>query len=390
MSLKAHAKPIFISLLVVFSCLGLARFAFGMILPDMQHELHMSATEAGMVGSANFIGYFIGLFAVAPFYAKWGASVLISRALWIQAASMMAMACAPHYSVAALFFTLTGFFGALANIGIMTYIAQRVPAHIKGRATGMVVAGIGFAIIMSGIVVPLLASFIEHPWRISWGFFASIIALIAYLAQGVLARFPIDSVHNQAQSLLSLTTILRSLSFWKTGVLFFLFGMSAIMFMTFFVVAVSEQWHASTTLSGTFWALLGVSSLFSGPVFGIVSDRLGRYKTLAIVFFVQAFSHACLALGLPLSWLLLSALLFGFSTWAVPSIITTLSNELFGSAYTARILGLVTLFFGVGQMVGPLLAGVTRDLTGSYTVAFTCSSLLLLSGVALAGISKKN
>ena len=165
--------------------------------------------------------------------------------------------------------------------------------------------------------------------------------------------------------------------------------MGAIMFMTFFVAAVSEQWQADTKLSGTFWALLGVSSLFSGPFFGVVSDRLGRYKTLAILFVLPGSAHAFLALGLPMQWLLLSALLFGFSTWAVPSIMTTLSNELFGSMHTARILSLVTLFFGVGQMLGPLLAGITRDLTGSYTLAFSCSTLLLLSAVGISYASQK-
>lgn len=389
MSLKERAQPIFVGLLVVFSCLGLARFAFGMILPDMQQELHMNATEAGIVGSANFVGYFIGLFAIAPFYAKFGASVLISRALWTQALSMIAMALAPHYLVAALFFTITGFFGALANIAIMTYIAQIVPAHIKGRSTGIVIAGVGFGIITSGIAVPMFATFFEHTWRISWGFFAVLIGVIGLISHVVLARFSVESLHHQQQNRLSLKTIFTSLPFWQTGILYFLFGMSAIMFMTFFVAAVSEQWHADTKLSGTFWALLGISSLFSGPLFGIVSDKLGRYKTLAILFFLQGSAHAFLALGLPLQWLLISALLFGFSTWAVPSIMTTLSNELFGSAHTARILSLVTLFFGVGQMLGPLLAGIARDLTGSYTFAFSCSTLLLLTAVGISYVSEK-
>lgn len=389
MSLKARAKPIFVGLFVVFSCLGLARFAFGMILPDMQHELNMNATQAGIVGSANFVGYFIGLFAIARFYAKFGASILISRSLWTQAFSMIAMALSPNYVIAALFFTITGFFGALANIAIMTYIAQIVPAHIKGRSTGIVVAGIGLGIITSGMAVPFFATLFEHPWRVSWAFFAVLIGLIGILAHVILARFPVESTHHQHQSHLSLKTIFTSLPFWQTGIVYFLFGMSAIMFMTFFVAAVSEQWQANTKLSGTFWALLGVSSLFSGPFFGVVSDKLGRYKTLAILFLLQGSAHAFLALGLPMQWLLLSALLFGFSTWAVPSIMTTLSNELFGSMHTARILSLVTLFFGVGQMVGPLLAGITRDLTGSYMLAFSCSTLLLLSAVGISYASQK-
>ncbi len=109
MSLRKHIWPLISGVLIVFSCLGLARFAFGMILPNMQVELGMNATQSGIVGSANFFGYFIGLFLVSSFYAKFGVAKLISRALLTQAASMILMAFTPHYIFAAIIFMITGF-----------------------------------------------------------------------------------------------------------------------------------------------------------------------------------------------------------------------------------------------------------------------------------------
>jgi len=378
LNLRTHTKPLFAGVFIVFSCLGLARFAFGMILPNMQLDFGMNATQAGIVGSANFIGYFAGLFLIAPFYTKLGPAKLISRALWTQAISMIAMAFAPHYLFAALFFIVTGFFGALANIGVMTYIAQVVPPKLKGRATGIVVAGIGLSIIVSGAIVPLVEQYSSVSWRISWGFFAVCIALIAFFSFKVLATFvPHDSAKATLDTL-SLNVILHSAPFWRTGFLFFLFGVTAIMYMTFFVATAMSKWQVSTEISGTFWAMLGVTSLFSGPVFGAVSDRIGRYATLAILFGLQACAHALLFLTLPSAWLFVSAALFGFSTWAVPSTMATLSSELFGASHTARILGLVTLFFGVGQIFGPLCAGILTDYTGDFGIAFGASTLFLL------------
>ncbi len=89
MSLHYHIAPHVAGIFIVFSCLGLARFAFGMILSNMQIELGMNATQAGIVGNANFIGYFIGLFGVARFYAKYSIATLITRSLWTQAVSML-------------------------------------------------------------------------------------------------------------------------------------------------------------------------------------------------------------------------------------------------------------------------------------------------------------
>jgi len=378
LTLRAHLKPLLAGIFIVFSCLGLARFAFGMILPNMQLELGMNATQAGLVGSSNFLGYFVGLFLIAPFYAKFGPATLISRALWTQAASMVLMAIAPHYLLAALCFSLTGFFGALANIAVMTYIAQVVPPQIKGRATGMVVAGIGLGIIVSGALVPLVERFSSFSWRISWVLFALMIAAVGFQTYKTLALFIPHSMSQTKHEVLLLRDIARFGPFWRTGFLFFMFGMTAIMYMTFFVVTAVNKWQVSTEISGTFWAVLGITSLFSGPFFGMISDQVGRYKTLGILFALQALAHLLLYVNLPSVWLLFSAALFGFSTWAVPSIMATLSSELFGSVHTARILGFITLFFGVGQMIGPLGAGLLTDMTHDFGMAFGVSSTCLL------------
>lgn len=378
LSLRSHTKPLIAGVLIVFACLGLARFAFGMILPNMQIELGMNATQAGIVGSANFIGYFIGLFLIAPFYAKFGPAQLISRALWTQCLSMLLMSLSPNYIWAASTYIITGFFGALANIAVMTYIAQVVPPQIKGRATGIVVAGIGLGIIVSGAVVPLVELILPFSWRISWAIFALLIAFMGVLTHATLEQFVPHHTSHPTADTLHLRNILAFGPFWRTGFLFFIFGMSAISYMTFFVATAVNKWQVSTEISGTFWALLGVSSLFSGPFFGAVSDRIGRYATLSILFILQAFAHGLLFLTIPSGWLLVSAGLFGFSTWAVPSIMTTLSSELFGSSHTARILGLITLFFGIGQMIGPLGAGILTDFTRDFGVAFGFSSSCLV------------
>lgn len=378
LTLREHLKPLIAGIFVVFSCLGLARFAFGMIVPNMQLELGMNATQAGIVGSSNFLGYFIGLFVIAPFYKTFGPAKLISRSLWTQGASMVFMALSPHYLLAALFFSVTGFFGALANIAIMTYIAQVVPPQIKGRATGIVVAGIGLGIIASGAIVPLVEWFSPVSWRISWAVFACFIVIIGLKTYAILLQFIPHPTGQSVHETLYLRQIVRFGPFWRTGFLFFMFGMTAIMYMTFFVATAVNKWHISTEISGTFWAVLGITSLFSGPFFGILSDRIGRYMTLGILFGLQACAHLFLFLSLPSFWLMVSASLFGFSTWAVPSIMTTLSSELFGSVHTARILGFITLFFGVGQIIGPLGAGILTDFTHDFGVAFGVSTLCLI------------
>jgi MFS family permease len=75
----------------------------------------------------------------------------------------------------------------MSNMAVMTYITQIVPKAIKGKATGIVVMGIGLSIIFSGMIVPLFDRFYdEMSWRISWLCFALIIFVISFIVKKVL------------------------------------------------------------------------------------------------------------------------------------------------------------------------------------------------------------
>ena len=51
--------------LTLFSCLGLARFAYGLLLPGMRAGLALGYDQMGFVSTGNFAGYLISV-ALAP------------------------------------------------------------------------------------------------------------------------------------------------------------------------------------------------------------------------------------------------------------------------------------------------------------------------------------
>jgi len=55
----------------------------------------------------------------------------------------------------------------------------------------------------------------------------------------------------------------------------------------------------SEAVAGNFWSWVGFLSLFSGPVFGTLSDKLGRKAGLIIVFFLQMLAYLLVATKLP-------------------------------------------------------------------------------------------
>ena len=65
-----------------------------------------------------------------------------------------------------------------------------------------------------------------------------------------------------------------------------MFGISYIIYVTFFGAYLINEMYLTTETTGLLWALVGGLSLFSGPLWGHISDRIGRGNTLALVYFI--------------------------------------------------------------------------------------------------------
>lgn len=51
------------------------------------------------------------------------------------------------------------------------------------------------------------------------------------------------------------------------------------------------------------------------------------------------------------------------------------SGDVTGGKFAPAALGFITIFFGIGQCIGPGIAGWLKDITGSFTWAFGFSSI---------------
>jgi MFS family permease len=87
---------------------------------------------------------------------------------------------------------------------------------------------------------------------------------------------------------------------------------------------------------------------------------------------------------LPTLFVYLSTAAFGVAAWSIPSIMAALVGDTVGPEKAARVFGLVTFALGIGQIVGPLVAGWLAELTGSFRGGFAFAATFTLVGVGLA------
>jgi len=172
---------------------------------------------------------------------------------------------------------------------------------------------------------------------------------------------------------------------FRLGLIYFLFGFTYVIYATFIVTVLVEERGFSEVLAGNFWMWAGAFSIFSGPVFGSLSDRFGRRSGLMAVFVLHTIAYLLVALNLPGVFAYLSIFLWGICVWAVPAIMAVIVGDYLGVKRAATAFATITLFFGAGQIVGPGLAGILADMMGGFSGTFVMAAAMTALAAFLCG-----
>jgi MFS family permease len=373
-------------ILVVFSALGLARFGYTSILPAMQEALRLSNTQTGVLQSWNLAGYVLTVVFAGALAARFGPRVVIAGGLLVVAAGMALTGLIPTYGAAGAGRFLAGVGGAAGNVPAMALVSAWFGARRRGLAAGAGVAGSSLALIVTG---PLIPAILEHNreegWRVSWCVLAGLTLIVLAAAALFLRNHPSEKglraigeseIESRPHpgltgtSALDWRSVYRSRLLWRLAGIYFGFGFSYIIYSTFFVRYLTGEAGFSRAGAGALWMQVGMVSVVSGFLWGSVSDRRGRRTALLWVFGLQGASFLLFGLSRTLGSVYVSAGLFAMTAWSVPALMAALCGDLFGARLAPAALGLITMVFGLGQVLGPYLAGVIADATGSYASAF--------------------
>jgi MFS family permease len=128
------------------------------------------------------------------------------------------------------------------------------------------------------------------------------------------------------------------------------------------------------------FAIIGGLSIFCGLIWGGFSDLLGRKYGFALAYLTLAVAYAVLALIKSSIGFYFSAVIFGLTAWSIPTIMAAAAGDYVGPRLAPAGLGFITLFFGIGQALGPALGGYLADATQSFAMPFLLASSVSLSG----------
>ena len=381
----AVSRPFYLALagLVALAvAMGVGRFAFTPLLPLMQADAGLTLTEGSWLAFGNYLGYLGG--ALATVWMRFPPHVLVRGGL--AATGILTLAVGLTHGFAAWW--LLRFASGVASAMVLVYASaltlERLTAAGATRLFGFVFGGVGTGILCTGLAC-LALSALEMDSATIWTAFgaASLVASAALWTPFGSSRVP--DMHHANPG----TGARWGTNAWTLIVAYGLYGFGYIIPGTFLPV-IARDLLGGAFASGWFWPLFGAAAFAGSVIAGHVSDARLR-AALVACFFIEAIGVIVPVVIANAAGLALGSLLLGVAFVAI-TMLTLREARLLAAAKrfaAAPLMGALTASFGLGQLVGPPVAGYLVVWLGSFGPSLSVAAVGLAAGGAALWIMRR-
>lgn len=333
---------------------GLARFAYGLLLPQIRAALSLEVTVAGWIGSGAFAAYCVGIIFTFCCSGKLSSRALALAAGLAATVGMGLVCVASSGIVLGAGIALAGLSTGLTSPPLAVAVTRQFTDKNRPKANAMINAGTAGGIVFSGAAALTAAG----AWRELYALFALIgSAVTLWLWFAIPPHTPGDAPEGFRFNLLKRPGLLA------LCVSAFLMGLSSTAVWTFGADILRGEFGFTDTYISWIWIALGAAGI-SGSLTGILTNRFGTGRVHVLALLVMAAST------------------LGLSAAAVAPFCGFLAMSLFGAAYIVSSgtyliqgihlfpdrpdlgLGIPFLVLAMGQSVGTPLFGATLGWAG--------------------------
>lgn len=336
---------------------ALARSTFPILLPAIETELLSNRQQSGLLGSANFVAYLVGIVAVTAVSGRVEPIRLLLTGLVLAVAGFVLLFVADRFSLLAAGQGLTGLGGAAIWMSAPTIATSAAAPNRRGLVMGFLSSSMGLGILAASQGTALMRNLADDNelWRPTWvgaGLFTAAVALVI----AVIVRAPKTEPTTGGISIDRLRTVPRwlmlSVAYWFSGLV-------ASAFPGFFALLLKDQGYSPGHITNLF-SLLGVAAVIGAVNLGRLSDRVGRRPVLVGAMLAIAAS-AVLALVGAEPFSAIAAAVFGATSFTFPVLIVAYVSDHLRDREFANALGALTMVYGVALIIGPAAAGTVAD-----------------------------
>lgn len=399
-----HARRTsFYSWLIVGACfcitltLGETFWTFGVFFKPLQQEFGWSRALVSSIFTAFLLGYALSVIASGRLVDRYSPKpvLLVSALLMVSGLCLCSVGAALNHFRLFLFMVGLGS-GATWSVPNATIQRWFYGKKQAGLALGIVTSGVGVGAL---VFAPLINFLIQsYGWRATFLTLGILFGLIVVVATLVLRPVPCDlggvDKGMEGRSLLDGHEVpagKRLYASWAFAAVLFV---SVVGVFSFQVICTHMVPHAtdvglSPSAAAAALGLMGGYSILGRVLSGLFSARLGWYRLLSLAYFGLSASMVCLVVLKELWMLHFFAFSYGVFHGVRVSGQVGVLPEVFGMRSLGALIGLTA---AAGMMLGavaPYAVGALFDATGSYSLAFLATVLLLAAGGVVAALVKR-
>ncbi|ENO89164.1 YbfB/YjiJ family MFS transporter [Thauera linaloolentis] len=357
--------------------MGVARFAYTPLLPVMQAQAGLGLAEGGWLAAINYAGYLTGALVAASI------SDLVLKDRLFRVAMVMAVLTTAMMGLSdsLAVWALSRYLAGLATSGAMLLgtglILNWLIRHGHRSELGIHFAGVGIGIAACSVAVAWMSSMLD--WRGQWFVFTAIACVLLIPALGWLPAPDTSPVtksgapmHDDPPSPLFLKLFMVS---------YFCAGIGYVVSATFIVAIVNGLPGLEGKGSWTFFAI-GMAAAPACIVWDFIARRSGELNALILAAVLQIVGILLPVVVGGVTGAAAGALLFGGTFVGMVSLVLTMAGRYYPTR-PAKMMGKMTISYGVAQIIGPAVTGWLGEAFGSYAGGLYFAAVMMALGTAL-------
>ncbi|MBN3765533.1 YbfB/YjiJ family MFS transporter [Burkholderia sp. Ac-20365] len=363
--------------------LGVGRFAFTPLLPLMLHGGELDIRHGGWLASLNYAGYFLG--AITCVALRIDAARVVKAGLATTVLLVLAMGVTHQFWVWAAVRFVAGAVSAWTFVFASQWGLRRLAELGANEWGGVIYTGPGIGIAATGLLVSAAGGYGASAGWIGFGLVSAVLTVLVWrtfepvskanvgakASPGKPAELQTDAQRRHAH-------LHRADAFWLT-VLYGVPGFGYIITATFLPVIARAALPADSPWPDLFWPMFGAALVVGALAGARLPSHWDNRTLLAGCYVLQALGIIAGIVSPTAGGLSLGSALIGLPFTAITLFAMREARRLHGDN-AAGLMGYATAAYGLGQIVGPLVAAPIAAHTGSFTLALWLAALTLIAG----------
>ncbi|OXJ16438.1 YbfB/YjiJ family MFS transporter [Burkholderia sp. HI2500] len=364
--------------------LGVGRFAFTPLLPLMLADGSIGLKAGGWLASANYAGYFVGAVSCAALRVAPARMVRVGLVATVLLTAAMGVGHLLPVWLAVRF--VAGIVSAWTFVFVSQWGLRRLADLHAPEWSGVIYAGPGVGIVVTGLIGSALAG---QRAASGWLGFAALSAVLSVVIWRTFAATPVHAVPSGGAAPQAAAATAshhahkhrhRADAAWLV-VLYGMPGFGYIITATFLPVIARAALPAGSPWPDLFWPMFGAALIVGAITAARLPGHWDNRLLLAAGCATQALGIAAGIVWPNAAGFSVGSALLGLPFTAITLFAMREARRLHGER-AAGLMGYATASYGVGQILGPLVAAPLAARFGSFSPALWVAVAALLLGAA--------